>query len=68
MSSAARRAGLRYGRREVARDSAGPAAVGAPNPMRAGWVKRRWKCDEPGCARKAFTEGLPQVLPPMALL
>jgi len=27
------------------------------------WVKRRWKCDERGCARKTFTEWVPQVPP-----
>ena len=27
------------------------------------WVKRRWKCEEPGCERKTFTEWLPQVPP-----
>ena len=30
---------------------------------RCAWVKRRWKCDEPGCARKTFTEWVPQVPP-----
>jgi transposase len=25
------------------------------------WVKRRWKCQEPSCARKTFTETVPQV-------
>jgi transposase ISL3 family protein len=27
------------------------------------WIKFRWKCDEPGCDRKTFTEWLPQVPP-----
>jgi len=27
------------------------------------WVKHRWKCDEPACARKTFTERVPQVPP-----
>lgn len=27
------------------------------------WVKCRWKCGEPGCGRKTFTEWLPQVPP-----
>ena len=27
------------------------------------WVKRHWKCDERTCARKMFTEWLPQVPP-----
>jgi transposase len=27
------------------------------------WVKRRWKCREPACARKTFTERLPQIPP-----
>jgi transposase len=27
------------------------------------WVKSRWKCDEPGCGRKTFTERVPQVPP-----
>ena len=27
------------------------------------WVKRRWKCDERGCARKTFTGWVPQVPP-----
>jgi transposase len=35
----------------------------AGDPVRAWWVKRRWKCDEPGCGRKTFTEGVPQVPP-----
>jgi hypothetical protein len=37
------------------RGSAGPVAVC--------WVKRRWKCMQEGCARKTFTESLPQVPP-----
>ena len=35
----------------------------AGDQVRAWWVKRRWKCDEPGCARKTFTEWVPQVPP-----
>ena len=35
----------------------------AGDRVRAWWVKRRWKCDEPGCARKTFTEWVPQVPP-----
>jgi transposase len=27
------------------------------------WLKRRWKCQAPACARKTFTESLPQVPP-----
>jgi transposase len=27
------------------------------------WAKRRWKCQEPGCPRKTFTEAVPQVPP-----
>ena len=27
------------------------------------WVKRRWKYDEQGCARKTFTEWVPQIPP-----
>jgi len=27
------------------------------------WVKRRWKCQAPGCERKTFTERVPQVPP-----
>ena len=33
------------------------------DPVAVWWVKFRWKCDEPGCARKTFTEWLPQVPP-----
>ena len=33
------------------------------DPVAVWWVKRRWKCDEPGCARKTFTERVPQVPP-----
>jgi transposase len=29
--------------------------------VRLCWVKRRWKCDHPGCPRKTFTEAVPQV-------
>jgi len=25
------------------------------------WLKRRWKCDNPGCGRATFTEVVPQV-------
>ena len=25
------------------------------------WLKRRWKCEEPACGRKTFTESLPEV-------
>jgi transposase len=35
----------------------------AGDPVRVWWVKRRWKCDEPGCDRKTFTEWVPQVPP-----
>ena len=35
----------------------------AGDRVRAWWVRRRWKCDEPGCARKTFTEWVPQVPP-----
>jgi transposase len=35
----------------------------AGDPVRVRWVKRRWKCDEPGCDRKTFTEWVPQVPP-----
>jgi len=38
----------------------------AGDPVRAWWVKRRWKCDEPGCGRKTFTEWVPQVPPDAA--
>jgi transposase len=31
--------------------------------VRVRWVKRRWKCGNPGCARKTFTESVPQVPP-----
>lgn len=31
--------------------------------VRVTWCKRRWKCEEPGCARKTFTESLPAVPP-----
>ncbi len=27
------------------------------------WCKRRWKCEQPGCGRKTFTESLPAVPP-----
>jgi transposase len=32
-----------------------------PGPVAVCWVKHRWKCDEPGCDRKTFTERVPQV-------
>ena len=35
----------------------------AADPVEVRWVKFRWKCDEPGCARKTFTERVPQVPP-----
>ena len=31
--------------------------------VRVTWCKRRWKCAEPGCERKTFTESLPAVPP-----
>ncbi len=31
--------------------------------VRVWWVKRRWKCEAPGCPRKTFTERVPQVPP-----
>lgn len=34
----------------------------------AWWVKRRWKCDEPDCERKTFTEWIPQVPPRCRLM
>jgi transposase len=33
------------------------------NEVAVSWVKRRWKCDEQGCARKTFTEWVPQIPP-----
>jgi len=33
------------------------------DPVALWWVKHRWKCDEPGCDRKTFTERVPQVPP-----
>ncbi|MBS2545307.1 transposase [Catenulispora sp. NL8] len=27
------------------------------------WTKRRWKCQNPGCPRRTFTESLPQIPP-----
>jgi transposase len=35
----------------------------AADTVEVRWVKFRWKCDEPGCARKTFTERVPQVPP-----
>ena len=35
----------------------------AGDPVAVWWVKSRWKCGEPGCDRKTFTEWLPQVPP-----
>ncbi len=35
----------------------------AGGPVAVWWVKSRWKCVEPGCDRKTFTEWLPQVPP-----
>lgn len=29
--------------------------------VRLCWVKRRWKCEQPGCPRRTFTEAVPQV-------
>ena len=34
-----------------------------PDPVAVWWVKCRWKCEAPGCARKTFTERVPQVPP-----
>ncbi len=33
------------------------------DPVAVWWVKSRWKCEAPGCARKTFTERVPQVPP-----
>lgn len=30
-------------------------------PTRLRWYKRRWRCDEPGCARGSFTESVAEV-------
>ena len=35
----------------------------AGDPVAVWWVKCRWKCEAPGCARKTFTERVPQVPP-----
>ena len=34
-----------------------------PDQVAVHWVKRRWKCDAEGCARKTFSEWVPQVPP-----
>jgi transposase len=34
-----------------------------PDLVAVCWVKHRWKCKAPGCARKTFTERVPQVPP-----
>jgi transposase len=36
--------------------------VGGRRP-RLVWTKRRWRCDEPGCRRRSFTESVPAVPP-----
>ena len=36
--------------------------VGGRRPQLV-WVKRRWRCDEPGCPRRSFTEAVPAVPP-----
>ena len=39
-----------------------PADVArASDPVVLVWLKRRWKCGNPGCGRATFTESLPQV-------
>jgi transposase len=34
-----------------------------PDQVAVHWVKRRWKCEAEGCARKTFTEWVPQIPP-----
>lgn len=53
-----------HGRREV-------VLVDAPcfdRPVRIVWRKRTWRCAEPACATKVFTEQDPDVAAPRALL
>ena len=38
------------------------------DPVAVWWVKCRWKCEAPGCARKTFTERVPQVPPRFRLI
>lgn len=35
----------------------------AGRPTDLTWTKRRWKCRQPDCARRTFTESLPQIPP-----
>ena len=41
--------------------STGPRDVPFPVPARLVWRKRRWRCQEPKCARSSFTESMPQI-------
>jgi hypothetical protein len=41
--------------------STGPRDVRFPVTARLVWRKRRWRCQEPGCARSSFTESVPQI-------
>src|SRR4030081_2162354 len=41
--------------------STGPRDVPFPVPARLVWRKRRWRCQEPACARSSFTESIPQI-------
>jgi transposase len=53
-----------HGRREV-------ELIDAPcfgRPVQLVWRKRTWRCAEPACAVKVFTEQNDQIAPPRALL
>jgi transposase len=53
-----------HGRRDV-------TLVDAPcfdRPVRIVWRKRTWRCDEPSCPTKVFTEQDPEVAAPRALM
>lgn len=39
----------------------GPRDVPFPVAARLVWRKRRWRCQETGCARSSFTESVPQI-------
>ncbi|MEU3457794.1 transposase family protein [Micromonospora sp. NPDC006766] len=46
--------------RRVTRPRDLPVGGGRPRLV---WTKRRWRCDEPACKRRSFTESVPAVPP-----
>jgi transposase len=50
------------------RDLSHPGSVRGGQSVVVVWLKRRWRCDNPGCGRATFTESAPEIAPRARLI